>query len=62
MDVRDEESVASAIGAAWSRLDGIDLLVNNAGIGMRTVNPRLSIPKSVRRLQPCESSQLSGCR
>jgi NAD(P)-dependent dehydrogenase (short-subunit alcohol dehydrogenase family) len=40
LDVRDEESVASAVVAAWSRLDGIDLLVNNAGIGMRTVNPR----------------------
>ena len=40
MDVRDEGSVTSAIAAAWSRLDGIDLLVNNAGIGMRTVNPQ----------------------
>jgi NAD(P)-dependent dehydrogenase (short-subunit alcohol dehydrogenase family) len=39
LDVRDERSVARAIGEAWSRLDGIDLLVNNAGIGMRTVNP-----------------------
>jgi len=39
LDVRDEKSVARAIEAAWSRLDGIDLLVNNAGIGMRTVNP-----------------------
>ena len=32
--------MASAVAAAWSRLDGIDLPVNNAGIGMRTVNPR----------------------
>jgi gluconate 5-dehydrogenase len=39
MDVRDEKAVASAVAAAWTRLDGIDLLVNNAGIGMRTVNP-----------------------
>jgi NAD(P)-dependent dehydrogenase (short-subunit alcohol dehydrogenase family) len=39
LDVRDEESVARATAEAWSRLDGIDLLVNNAGIGMRTVNP-----------------------
>ena len=40
LDVRDESSVARAIDEAWSRLDGIDMLVNNAGIGMRTVNPR----------------------
>jgi NAD(P)-dependent dehydrogenase (short-subunit alcohol dehydrogenase family) len=39
MDVRDEQSVARAVETAWSRLDGIDMLVNNAGIGMRTVNP-----------------------
>jgi NAD(P)-dependent dehydrogenase (short-subunit alcohol dehydrogenase family) len=39
LDVRDEDSVTRAAGEAWSRLDGIDLLVNNAGIGMRTVNP-----------------------
>ncbi|MYS19431.1 gluconate 5-dehydrogenase [Streptomyces sp. DvalAA-14] len=40
LDVRDESSVAAAVDIAWSRLGGIDLLVNNAGIGMRTVNPR----------------------
>ena len=40
MDVRDESSVAVAVDDAWSRLGGIDMLVNNAGIGMRTVNPR----------------------
>jgi gluconate 5-dehydrogenase len=40
LDVTDESSVASAVDEAWSRLGGIDMLVNNAGIGMRTVNPR----------------------
>ncbi|GLY76265.1 SDR family NAD(P)-dependent oxidoreductase [Actinoallomurus iriomotensis] len=40
LDVRDESSVAKAVDQAWSRLGAIDMLVNNAGIGMRTVNPR----------------------
>jgi NAD(P)-dependent dehydrogenase (short-subunit alcohol dehydrogenase family) len=39
LDVRSEASVAQAVQEAWSRLGGIDMLVNNAGIGMRTVNP-----------------------
>lgn len=39
LDVRDENSVAAAVDEAWTRLGGIDMLVNNAGIGMRTVNP-----------------------
>lgn len=32
-DVRDEEAVASAVEQAWSQLDGIDVLINNAGVG-----------------------------
>lgn len=40
LDVRDESSVARAVDQAWSKLGGIDMLVNNAGIGMRTVNPQ----------------------
>jgi NAD(P)-dependent dehydrogenase (short-subunit alcohol dehydrogenase family) len=40
LDVRDEASVARAVDQAWSSLGGLDMLVNNAGIGMRTVNPR----------------------
>jgi len=40
LDVREESSVARAVDQAWSRLGGIDMLVNNAEIGMRTVNPR----------------------
>ena len=39
MDVREESSVARAVSQAWSQLGAIDMLVNNAGIGMRTVNP-----------------------
>ena len=40
LDVLDESSVVRAVDEAWSRLGGLDMLVNNAGIGMRTVNPR----------------------
>jgi gluconate 5-dehydrogenase len=40
LDVRDEASVQSAVDEAYDRLGGLDVLVNNAGIGMRTVNPR----------------------
>ncbi len=40
LDVRDVRSVSAAVDSAYAMLDGLDVLVNNAGIGMRTVNPR----------------------
>jgi gluconate 5-dehydrogenase len=40
MDVRDEEAVGRGVAEAFDVLGGLDVLVNNAGIGMRTVNPR----------------------
>jgi NAD(P)-dependent dehydrogenase (short-subunit alcohol dehydrogenase family) len=40
LDVRDERSVRAGIDAVYDRLGGLDVLVANAGIGMRTVNPR----------------------
>jgi NAD(P)-dependent dehydrogenase (short-subunit alcohol dehydrogenase family) len=43
LNVRDEGSVAAAVDQVWSRLGGLDLLVNNAGLGMRSVNPRFMV-------------------
>ena len=40
LDVRDVRSVAACIERARDACGGLDMLVNNAGIGMRTVNPR----------------------
>jgi NAD(P)-dependent dehydrogenase (short-subunit alcohol dehydrogenase family) len=40
LDVRDDAAVGDAVDEAWERLGGLDVLINNAGIGMRTVNPR----------------------
>jgi NAD(P)-dependent dehydrogenase (short-subunit alcohol dehydrogenase family) len=40
LDVRDAGSVSAAVDTAYGMLDGLEMLVNNAGIGMRTVNPR----------------------
>lgn len=40
LDVRDARSVSAAVDAVYETFGGLDVLVNNAGIGMRTVNPR----------------------
>jgi gluconate 5-dehydrogenase len=39
MDVRNEDSVKSAVSWVKENWGGLDMLVNNAGIGMVTVNP-----------------------
>jgi NAD(P)-dependent dehydrogenase (short-subunit alcohol dehydrogenase family) len=53
LDVRDETSVQSTVDRAYERLGGVDLLVNNAGIGMRTVNPRfLTHPQPFWKVSP----------
>ena len=40
LDVRDASSVSAAIESTYEKLGGLDVLINNAGIGMLTVNPR----------------------
>jgi gluconate 5-dehydrogenase len=53
LDVRDERSVNAGVDAAYERLGGVDMLVSNAGIGMRTVNPRfLTDPQPFWEVSP----------
>jgi NAD(P)-dependent dehydrogenase (short-subunit alcohol dehydrogenase family) len=67
LDVRDERSVAACIDRARDAWGGIDMLVNNAGIGMRTVNPRfLSEPQPFWEVAPAGfqdvvETKLVGC-
>jgi gluconate 5-dehydrogenase len=53
LDVRDPESVEMGVDAIYEQFGGIDLLVCNAGIGMRSVNPRfLSEPQPFWEVTP----------
>jgi NAD(P)-dependent dehydrogenase (short-subunit alcohol dehydrogenase family) len=53
MDVREEASVHAGADEIYERLGGIDVLVNNAGIGMRTVNPKfLTDPQAFWAVEP----------
>jgi NAD(P)-dependent dehydrogenase (short-subunit alcohol dehydrogenase family) len=53
LDVRDERSVEAAVDTTYARLGGLDLLVNNAALGMRTVNPRfLTDPEPFHTVPP----------
>ncbi|MGA3363307.1 MAG: SDR family oxidoreductase [Solirubrobacteraceae bacterium] len=57
LDVRDAGSVAAGVDAASGMLEGLDVLVNNAGLGMRTVNPRF-----MTQPQPFWEVPLAGFR
>jgi gluconate 5-dehydrogenase len=53
LDVRDARSVSAAVDTAYEMFDGLDVLVNNAGIGMLTVNPRfMTEPTSFWEVTP----------
>jgi gluconate 5-dehydrogenase len=53
LDVRDATSVSAGVDRAYGLMGGLDMLVNNAGIGMRTVNPRfLSDPQPFWQVAP----------
>lgn len=67
LDVRDERSVAACVDRAREAWGGVDMLVNNAGIGMRTVNPRfMSEPQPFWEVTPAGfrdvvDTKLLGC-
>src|SRR5256885_15189971 len=53
LDVRDERSVAACVAPARDVWGGIDVLVNNAGIGMGTVTTRIfSEPQPLWEVTP----------
>jgi gluconate 5-dehydrogenase len=67
LDVRDERSVTACVERALGVWGGIDVLVNNAGIGMRSVNPRfLTEPQAFWEVEPAGfrdvvETKLVGC-
>jgi gluconate 5-dehydrogenase len=53
LDVRSEGSVQDAVNWVKTEWGKIDVLVNNAGIGMRTVNPKfLTEPQPFYQVSP----------
>jgi len=47
LDVRFEQSVASAVAWVMTEWGRLDVLINNAGIGMKTITPRSQLRLSL---------------
>jgi NAD(P)-dependent dehydrogenase (short-subunit alcohol dehydrogenase family) len=63
LDVRDEASVQAGVDQAHERLGGIEVLVSNASIGMRTVNPRFLIePQPFWQVSPDGFREVVGTK
>lgn len=59
MDVRDPASVEAGVDEIRGMLGSIDALINNAGIGMRTVNPQfLTRPQPFYQVAPADFADL----
>jgi NAD(P)-dependent dehydrogenase (short-subunit alcohol dehydrogenase family) len=53
LEVRDDASVKRCVDQVYESFGGLEVLVNNAGIGMRTVNPRfLTHPQPFWEVSP----------
>lgn len=53
LDVRREASVEACLDQVYESFGGVDVLVNNAGIGMRSVNPTfMSSPQAFWEVSP----------
>ena len=55
-DVRDQASVDRAVAAAIDQLGGLDVLINNAGLG----TPQSAAPRPTRPRSPCSTSTSSA--
>ena len=61
LDVRCDQSVASAVEWVIAEWGKMDVLINNAGIGMKTVNPRfMTTPQPFFEIEPDRFQRSDG--